>query len=181
MKRKVLYLTQTSLMLALLVALQWLTKPWGQLATGTCVNAVLAITCLLIDRKGGMAVGLVSPVFAFILGIAPNVVTVPAIMIGNAIYVQLMYDAGEQESFAKKGINLVLAATAKFITLYLLVVVMVCGSLSDFLLAAGTLKEPMLKVLPTTFSWPQLVTALAGGAIALLIVPVLRKALKKNN
>ena len=51
--------------------------------------------------------------------------------------------------------------------------------MEEGLLAAGTLKEPMLKALPATFSWPQLITALIGGAVALLIVPVLRKALKK--
>ena len=56
---------------------------------------------------------------------------------------------------------------------------LICGVLSEGLLAAGTLKEPMLKALPATFSWPQLITALIGGAVALLIVPVLRKALKK--
>jgi hypothetical protein len=37
----------------------------------------------------------------------------------------------------------------------------------------------MLKMLPTMFAWPQLFTALTGGAVALLIVPVLRKALHK--
>ena len=40
-------------------------------------------------------------------------------------------------------------------------------------------KEPMLKALPATFSWPQLITALIGGGIALLIVPVIRKALHR--
>ena len=74
-----------------------------------------------------------------------------------------------------------LAALSKFVVLYMLMVVIVCGTMADLLLAAGALKEPMLKVLPATFSWPQLVTALAGGAIALLITPVLRKALKKTN
>ena len=55
----------------------------------------------------------------------------------------------------------------------------ICGVMSESLLAAGTLKEPMLKALPATFSWPQLITALIGGGIALVIVPVLRKALHK--
>jgi len=41
------------------------------------------------------------------------------------------------------------------------------------------LAPPMLQLLPTMFAWPQLVTALAGGTIALLIVPTLRKALHK--
>ena len=51
--------------------------------------------------------------------------------------------------------------------------------LSEGLLASGALKAPMLKALPATFSWPQLFTALIGGAVALLITPILRKALHK--
>ena len=181
MNKKVLFLTQTALMLALLIALQWITKPLGQIVTGTCVNAVLAVTCLLIGNGSAMIVGLLSPIFAFLLGIAPNLIAVPAIMAGNAVFVNLLQEAGKSEKLLKKAINLLLAALSKFVVLYMLMVVIVCGSLSDLLLATGVLKEPMLKVLPATFSWPQLVTALAGGAIALFIVPPIKKALKKTN
>ena len=41
------------------------------------------------------------------------------------------------------------------------------------------LAPPMLKMLPTMFAWPQLATALIGGTLALLVVPVIRKALKR--
>jgi len=41
------------------------------------------------------------------------------------------------------------------------------------------LAPPMLKMLPVMFAWPQLVTALAGGALALLLVPALRRALRR--
>ena len=41
------------------------------------------------------------------------------------------------------------------------------------------MKPPMVQALPATFSFPQLFTALIGGAIALVIVPLLKKALKK--
>ena len=71
------------------------------------------------------------------------------------------------------------AAVCKFAALYTIVVLLVCGVLSQALLNAGTLKPPMLQALPAMFSWPQLVTALIGGGIALLIVPVLKKARKK--
>ena len=47
MRKKVLWITETAVMLALLVTLQALTKPMGQLVTGSCVNAVLAIAVLL--------------------------------------------------------------------------------------------------------------------------------------
>ena len=73
----------------------------------------------------------------------------------------------------------IVAAAAKFATLYAIVVWLICGVLAESLLASGTMKQPMLTTLPATFSWPQLITALIGGAAALLIVPVLRKALRK--
>ena len=59
------------------------------------------------------------------------------------------------------------------------VVWLICGVFAEKLLASGMLKAPMLKALPATFSWPQLFTALNGGGVALLIAPVLRKALHK--
>ena len=46
--KKVGYITETAVMLALLVALQAITKPLGQLITGSFVNCVLAVTVLLV-------------------------------------------------------------------------------------------------------------------------------------
>ena len=76
------------------------------------------------------------------------------------------------------------AAFAKFGVLYLLVVKVVCGVASGALLGKKlgdivVLAPPMLKLLPTMFAWPQLFTALIGGIIAFLTVPVLRKVLHK--
>ncbi len=181
MNKKIRWITETAVMLALLVTLQALTKPMGQLVTGSCVNAVLAITVLVAGLPSGLTVALVSPVMAYLLGIAPQILTVPAIMAGNSVYVVLLYVLADRKgkNVARQAIAWVAAAAAKFVTLYAIVVGLICGVLSESLLAAGTLKPPMLKALPATFSWPQLITALIGGAVALLIVPVLRKALKK--
>ena len=72
----------------------------------------------------------------------------------------------------------------KFGVLYLLVVRLICGIASNALLGKKigevvVLAPPMLKMLPTMFAWPQLATALIGGTLALLVVPVIRKALKR--
>ena len=180
MNKKLRWITETAIMLALLISLQELTKGFGQLVTGSCVNAILAISVLVGGLSSGITVALISPVLAFLLGIAPQILTVPAIMAGNTVYVVLLYIiAGNSKNLVRKVVAWLVAAAAKFATLYAIVVGLICGVLADGLLAAGTLKEPMLKALPATFSWPQLVTALIGGAVALLIVPVLRKALKK--
>ncbi|MDO5401211.1 MAG: ECF transporter S component [Eubacteriales bacterium] len=178
MNKKIRWITETAVLLALLVVLQSVTKPLGQLVTGSCVNAVLAIAALFAGMGSGIVVALVSPVLAFLLVIAPQAVTVPAIMVGNTVFVVLL-SLLYRENTLRKLLAWLAAAAAKFVTLYLLVTQLICGLAAPALLAAGTLKEPMLKVLPTMFAWPQLATALIGGAIALLITPVLKKALHR--
>ena len=90
MKKKILWLTRTAVLLALLITLQVLTKPFGQLVTGSCVNLVLALTVLVAGLPSGAVLALVSPVLAYLLRIAPQVLTVPAIMAGNFVYVLLL-------------------------------------------------------------------------------------------
>lgn len=181
MRRKVLWITETAIMLALLVVLQWLTKPLGQLVTGSCVNAVLAIAVLFVGMSSGITVALISPICAFLFGIAPQVLTVPAIMIGNAAFVVALRMAGGGSKVFWKNVTAWLgAALCKFALLYVIVKYVICGILAEGLMAQGLLKAPMLTALPATFGAMQLVTALLGGAVALLIVPVLKKALHRN-
>ena len=186
MNKKILWLTQTAVMLALLVALQALTKPLGQLVTGSCVNAVLAITVLVVGLSGGITVALISPVCAFLLGIAPNFITVLPIMLGNVCYVLILHLILGRSMMPlwKQPAALIAAAGVKFGVLYILVVKVICGLASGALLGKKignivVLAPPMLKMLPTMFAWPQLFTALIGGAVAILIAPILRKALHK--
>ena len=181
MSKKIRWITETAVMLALLVCLQALTKPMGQLVTGSCVNTVLAVAALVGGLNCGLVVALCSPVLAYLLGIAPQILTVPAIMVGNTVFVVLLSWLADKtgKNLVRQVIAWVAAAAAKFAALYAIVVWLICGVLSENLLASGTLKAPMLKALPATFSWPQLITALIGGGVALLIVPVLRKALHK--
>lgn len=178
MKNKIRWITETAIMLALLVVLQSVTKPAGQLVTGSCVNAVLAMTVLIAGLGSGVTVAVISPVLAYLLNIAPQILTVPAIMVGNTVFVVLIkLLCGD--SVVKKVTAWLVAAAAKFAVLWLLVSKIICGLLAAPLLESGLMKEPMLKALPATFSWPQLFTALIGGAVALLIAPVVRKALHR--
>ena len=181
MSKKIRWITETAVMLALLVCLQALTKPMGQLVTGSCVNAVLAVSALVGGLGCGLTVALCSPVLAYLLGIAPQILTVPAIMVGNCVFVVLLSLLADKtgKKLVRQAAAWIAAAAAKFAALYAIVVWLICGVLSENLLASGLMKAPMLKALPATFSWPQLITALIGGAVALVITPVLRKALHK--
>ena len=165
------WIAETAVMLALLVTLQYLTKPLGQFVTGSCVNAVLALTVLLAGQSSGFAVALISPWLAFILGIAPMPFVVPAIMVGNLVYVELLHQLADPKgkNILRQSIAWLVAAACKFAILFLVV--------HKFLKAL--LPAPKAPQILAMFSWPQLVTALIGGAVALLLVPVLKKALKK--
>lgn len=191
MRNKIRWITETAVMLALLVCLQWVgsfvpEQMTRQLLTGTMVNCVLAVTVLLAGCSSGIAVALISPICAFLFGIAPNFITVLPIMLGNSCYVALLHlIIGKSRKLSwRQPAALVTAAAVKFAVLYVLVVKVICGVASGALLGKKLgetvlLAPKMLTVLPTMFTWPQLVTALAGGAIALAIIPVLRKALHK--
>ena len=171
MKNKTLWMVRTALMIALLVTLQYVTKAGGQFLTGSCVNAVLAIAVLTCGIVSGLTVALISPFMAFLLGIGPALIyIVPAIAVGNCIYVLLLHLL-YKKAIWQQAIGLFAAAVAKFVALYLLVSVLLCNILP--------LKPMQIKTFQATFSWPQLVTALIGGAVALAIVPVIKKAIRK--
>ena len=188
MSKKIRWVTETAALLALLICLQaagsLIAHPMvKQLVTGTFVNCVLAVSVLLVGMSSGITVALISPVCAFLFGIAPNFITVLPIMLGNVCYVVILkrmcYTSPKRRIAVLLG-----AAVAKFVVLYLLVVQLICGIASPALIGQKlgnivVLAPPMLKMLPAMFSWPQLVTALTGGAIALLIFPTLKKALHK--
>lgn len=188
MREKVLWITRTGVMLALLIAVQAVTQSFGQqLLTGTCVNTMLVLAVLLCGLSSGLTVAVISPVAAFLLGIAPNLITVIPIMLGNACYVTVMHlMLGKSlKPFWKQPLALIAAAGLKFGILYLLVVKVICGVASGALLGQKlgdvvVLATAMLEKLPAMFTWPQLITALAGGAAALFVLPIQQKAMRRR-
>ena len=141
---------------------------------------ILALSVLLAGLSTGLVVALFSPILAFLLGHAPQILVVPAIMLGNSVYVLLFLLADRTgKCLWRQTAAWLVSAAAKFGVLYGVVNGLLCGLLADGLVAAGVLKMPMLQVLPAMFSWPQLMTALAGGAAALAVLPVLKKTMGK--
>lgn len=191
MRMKIRTITYTAMLLALLICLQWagsqIAEPMTkQLVTGSFVNCVLAVAALTVGLFGSIALAVVSPVMAFLLGIAPNIVTVVPIMLANTCFVLLLRAmAGKQATLHwRQPVAVVTAAVAKFILLYLLVVQVICNLAAPSLMGkkvgqSVVLAPPMLKMLPAMFSWPQLVTALIGGTMAMLLLPAIKKSLRK--
>lgn len=174
MTNKIRWITRTALCIALLVVMQLTTAPLGNtLITGSLVNMMLVISVIIMGLWSGIAVSFLSPIFASFLGIAPPFpIIIPFIGLGNAALVVVWHLLAHKviwKQNASYALALVLGAFAKFIVLYIGVAVILVPMVLQ-------LPEPQASVISGIFSIPQLVTALAGGVIALCVLPVLKKA-----
>lgn len=177
---RVRWITRTAVLAALLIALQWATAGTqafaGQYITGSLVNCVLAVAALFGGLFSGITVAILSPFFAFFLGIGPKLIQiVPCIAVGNLTYVLALYFLLGRKSRPVwyQVLGLLAAAAAKFGVLYLAVVKIVIPVMGN------ALKQPQINTFTAMFSWPQLVTAMLGGILSLLILPLLCKAIKR--
>ena len=169
---KSLWIARTALLTALLLVLQFVTKPLGQLVTGSCVNAVLAVSALTAGLSSGICVALLSPLFAFLLGIGPQFFPLtPAIAAGNCVLVLVLWLICRDDFSLPRRVLACLAASAcKFAALYMLIVRLICNVME--------LADKQVASFSAMFSWPQLFTALIGSALALVIAPRIRKVKK---
>lgn len=174
MNKKTLWITQTAVLIALLIILQYTTASMGQFITGSCVNAVLAFSGLAVGLSNGVVVAILSPFFAFMLGIGPKLLPiVPCIAAGNLVYVLIIaIISGKGLNDTKNAVSVGAGAVVKFIVLQYLVVNVVCTKLP--------LKAQQIATFTKMFSWPQLVTAFVGGILAMLIAKAVRKAINKE-
>ncbi len=163
MHGKTARLTRMVLLIAIALIVQMIGLP--QPFTGPLVNLMLALTTLITGTPGGIALGCLTPLIALMRGQLPPLLApfVPFILAGNALYVLFL------GLFCKKGCGLplrswrawlgvLLGSTAKFLWLF------AAARLIMPLLLARTLPEPVIAML----TFPQLITALIGGALALL-------------
>ena len=148
-------LTRTAATLAILVALQFVTRSLGQLVTGSCVNLVLCVTALCLGWGSALILALLSPVLAWLVGVGPAFpALVPCIALGNAVYVLLLC--------LKLDVKwrIPIASTVKMLTLRIVI--------GNFV-APLVVPAAKLTTVIAMFSWPQLLTALIGGALGAVV------------
>jgi hypothetical protein len=174
MNKTVLLITRTAILLALTVLFQSLRVIFpipaniSQFLIGSLVNLTLIVSAVMVGLKGGLAVAVVAPIIAFMQGFTPFPVLVPFIAAGNLVLVvavALMYEK-------RSVLSIALGAVIKFVVLYLGIVQIAL----PFLIP--NIKPPQVAALSAAFSWPQLVTAAIGGAVALAVLPLLKRAIK---
>jgi len=160
--------------LGMLIALGLLIPRLGlpQPITGPLVNALLILAAEMMGVGPAMFVGMVTPLSALLNGVLPLplMVMVPFIALGNMTLMGL-YGALHTRS---RWLALGLAAAAKFACLYAAVEWMIARPLT---VAIGT--APQAVTIPAALAqmmqWPQLATALVGGAIAFAILDGARR------
>ena len=175
MNRKlgIIWITRTSIFIALLIVLQAATAPLGNIViTGSIVNLLLVVSVMTCGPASGLTVAVVSPIMAKFLGIGPLWSLIPFIALGNVVLVLAWHLIGNRNMGRKHVayfIASVFAALAKFLVLYIGIVQIAVP------LFLG-LPEKQAAVISNMFSIPQLITALVGGVMATALFPRLRKA-----
>lgn len=176
-KSKAMWITRTALFIALTIIVQALTRsipnPAGQYVTGSLVNLITIVAVLMNGLAGGVTVAALTPWLAFLLGVGPGLIqVVPCIMLGNIALVLVWYFiAGKTDKVMPKYIiATVVGALVKFVVLYLLVVQLLINTLH-------IVPEKQSAVMSGMFSFPQLITAIIGGVLVIIVVPLLKKGL----
>ena len=178
--KRTAFLTRTALGLALVLLAQLLGKmipamavifgPFSlsQLITGTIINCVLIVFTVRTGFWSGALIGVLSSVLATMLGMGPIFPLItPAIAVGNVLLVFSFWLLGRR---GKGGAITAVILGAGVKCAFLWVCVPTLLKLIPEALPA------QIKVLTIMFSWPQGITALCGGFIALVVLSRLKKA-----
>jgi hypothetical protein len=131
-----------------------------QMIVGPIVNATLFISTLLLGAEAGIVVGLIPSVIALSAGLLPAMLApmIPFIMIGNTILI-LTFDALKNKNY---WLGVIISSILKFFFLY---------STSSMVVNL-LLKKDIAYQVAMMMSWPQLLTAIAGGILAFLFIRI---------
>lgn len=171
---KVRFITLTAAFIALLIVFQATTAPLGQLVTGALVNFTLIAACLLAGLPSALCVAIISPVLAKLFGIGPLWPIIPAVALGNIVLVAayaLVFKIKIHKAL-KWIISIPLAAATKGAVLFV--------GVTKIILPLINAAPKMVEKLTAMFGITQVITALIGGGIALITVPLINLALEKT-
>jgi len=135
----------------------------NQALTGPLVNAALLISAVLFGSQGAVFVGLIPSVVALAAGLLPLPLApmVPFIMISNTVLI-LTFNYLKRWNF---WLGVMAASFLKFLFLIS----------TSYLVVNLILNQTVAQKAAAMMSWPQLLTALAGGGIAYLALRIFKK------
>ena len=165
-------LVKASLLLAIGIIFQIIGRnipQVNQFLVGPIINCILILTAFTCGKWWGIGVGILTPLLALLVGqlslaLAPFI---PFIMIGNSLFVYL-FSVFKDGQLLQKCMGVILGALAKYVFLTLA---------ATKLIGILNLNFPpkVTKVLVISMGIPQFITALVGGAFALISINLLIK------
>lgn len=178
MKRNIRFVTRTALLLAVAILFQFLGKYLGtynNFIVGPVVNAVLLIATEIVGIFSGIFISIAAPLVSALTNkaaIAPVILAFsPFIMAGNAVYVVIYALLNKSKTLTSRSLAAGVGSVVKFLLLY--------GSVLAFT-RLMSINEKIAAVLVGLFGWPQLVTAIIGSIVAILVIPVLKRTVKED-
>jgi riboflavin transporter len=134
-----------------------------QMITGPIVNATLFAAAVILGTQMGIFVGLIPSIIALSVGTlpAPLAPMVPYIMLSNALLI-LAFNAFREKNY---WLAIGVASVIKFVFLWAMSSVVI-GLL---------MKKELAESVALMMSWPQLLTALLGGALAVVFLHMYKR------
>lgn len=166
-KTEIQFLTKTAILLALTIVFQTMGRliPVGinsQFIVGPLVNAALIVSAAAVGIWGGGFIALAAPFGAILTGAQISLPFAPFIALGNLAIVLGFYLLMKRHQV----VAVIAGSIAKFALL--------TASVNVFVRMMNTPVKQAEKML-AAFTWPQLITALIGGALALAVIKILGK------
>lgn len=172
MDSKINKIVYSALFLAIAITFQTLGRnipQINQFLVGPIINSILILTTFICGIWWGIGVGILTPLLAWLVGqlATPLAPFIPFIMVGNIIYVFLfsLFMKGE---LVKKSVGILFGAILKFAFLSI-------ASTKLIILIGIKFPPKIAKALANSMSFPQLITAIIGGILALILIELLRK------
>jgi hypothetical protein len=168
MNKTVRWITRTALLLAIAFLFQnlRLPAPYGQVITGSMVNAVLVLAVTVVDLWSGMVIGTLTPWLALVTGTMGLPFMVPFIIIANLTLV-ITYGLLRRHSRFFAGVT---GSLAKY-QFFILTTQLLLGMIGK------TLPPPAIPM----FGITQLGTALIGTFLAFIIADTLQPYLNRSS
>ena len=141
----------------------------SQWITGPIVNATLILAVYLVGARGALLIGILPSTIALSSGLLPAVLApmIPFIIIGNSLLI-LVVDWFKNNS--NYWLGLLCGASAKYFLL----------ALTSGVVIHLIAKQALALTVSQMMSWPQFVTAVLGGVLALGVMKIMKVEYGKN-
>ncbi len=187
MKNKNLQLiVRTALLLAIALLFQQLrlvigTSLASTIVIGALVNLALYVSAATVGWRGSIFVAILTPAVAALQNHLPHPLLIPFVAAGNlALVIGFELVERRSNSTLRMGTGVAVASVLKTAALYCLVVLLFVPAILPGLGLPEQKVMGMTAALKLSFTWPQLVTALIGGVVAIPVIKAVRRALEQR-